>query len=59
MLMTFRKQRSLQTFENLLKVIGEEKREQVVSDEAKICILVKAGTKTLNGDFYYIILPFD
>ncbi len=26
-------------------------------DEAEICILVKAGTKTLNGEFYYTLLP--
>ena len=81
--LTFRKNRSLQTMDNLLKIIGEEKREQVIEDEAgfiiddgkndysdiqflidvrkfdeaEICILVKAGTKTLNGDFYYTLLP--
>jgi len=79
----FRMLRCLNTLDNLLKIIGEEKREQVIEDEAgfiiddgrteysdiqflidvrkfdeaEICILVKAGTKTLNGEFYYTLLP--
>ncbi len=79
----FRMLRSLNTLDNLLKIIGEKKREQVIEDEAgfiiddgrteysdiqflidvrkfdeaEICILVKAGTKTLNGEFYYTLLP--
>lgn len=81
--LTFRKCRTLNTLEKLLRIIGEEKREQVIEDEAgfiiddgkndysdiqflidvrkfdeaEICILVKAGTKTLNGEFYYTLLP--
>ncbi len=81
--LTFRKSRSLHTLDNLLKIIGKEKRDQVIEDEAgfiidegkgdyseiqflidvkkfdeaEICILVKAGTKNLNGDFYYTLLP--
>lgn len=81
--LTFRNSRSLLTLDKLLKIIGEEKRDQVIEDEAahiiddgtedyseiqflidvkkfdeaEICILVKAGTKTLNGDFYSTLLP--
>jgi len=81
--LTFRKSRSLHTLDELLKVIGEEKREQVIEDEAgyiiddgktdysdiqflidvgkfdeaEICILVMAGTKSLNGHFYETLLP--
>ena len=81
--LSFRKSRNLHTLEKLLKVIGEEKRELVIDDEAgfiiddgkvdysdikflidvkkfdeaEICILVMAGTKTLNGRFYETLLP--
>ena len=81
--LSFRKQRTLQTLENLLNIIGEEKREQVIHDEAgfiiddgktdyldiqflidvrqfdeaEICIQVMAGTRTINGDYYTILLP--
>ena len=81
--LTFRKCRTLNTLEKLLRIIGEEQREQVIEDEAgyiiddgrteysdiqflidvrkfdeaEICILVKAGTKTLNGEYYYTLLP--
>jgi hypothetical protein len=80
---SFRKSRNLHSLDKLLKVIGEEKREQVVDDEAgfiidegktdysdikflidvkkfdeaELCILVKAGTQTLNGRFYETLLP--
>lgn len=79
----FRTLRSLNTLENLIKVIGEEKREQVIEDEAamiidegrvdysdiqflinvrrfdeaEICILAKAGTRNLDGQYYYTLLP--
>lgn len=81
--LTFRKCRTLNTLGKLLRIIGEEKRKQVIEDEAgfiiddgrteysdiqflidvkkfdeaEICILVKAGTKILNGEFYYTLLP--
>jgi hypothetical protein len=81
--LSFRKNRNLHTLDKLLKVIGEEKREQVIDDEAgfiiddgktdysdiqflidvkkideaEICILVMAGTQTLNGRFYEKLLP--
>ena len=81
--LSFRKQRTLQTLENLLNIIGDEKREQVIHneagfiiddgktdyldiqflidvrqfDEAEICIQVMAGTRTINGDYYTILLP--
>lgn len=81
--LNFRMLRHLNTLDNLIKVIGEEKREQVIEDEAasiidegkidysdiqflidvrkfdeaEICILVKAGTKSLKGEFYYTLLP--
>ena len=81
--LTFRKCRTLNTLEKLLRIIGEEQRKQVIEDEAgfiiddgrteysdiqflidvgkfdeaEICILVKAGTKTLNGEIYYTLLP--
>ncbi|MBL7112430.1 MAG: hypothetical protein ISS19_10885 [Bacteroidales bacterium] len=81
--LNFRTLRCLNTLDNLLKIIGEEKKEQVIEDEAaliidegendysdiqflidvkrfdeaEICILVKAGTRTLNGDYYYTLLP--
>lgn len=79
----FRTHRSLDTLDNLLSVIGEKKREEVIEDEAaliidegknndtdirflidagrfdeaEICILVKAGTRTLKGEFYHTLLP--
>lgn len=81
--LNFRMLRHLNTLDNLIKVIGEEKREQVIEDEAasiidegkidysdiqflidvrkfdeaEICILVKAETKSLKGEFYYTLLP--
>ena len=55
--LSFGKSRNLCTLEKLLKVIGEEKRGLVIDDEAEICILVMAGTKTLNGRFYETLLP--
>lgn len=81
--LTFRKSRSMQTLENLLHVIGEDKREQVIHneaafiiddgktdyhdirflvdvkrfEEAEICILVKAGTRSLDGYYYSTLLP--
>ena len=81
--LTFRECRTLNTLGELLRIIGEEKRDQVIEDEAgfiiddgksdyseiqflidvkkfdeaEICILVKAGTKTLNGELYYTLLP--
>ncbi|MBN1949630.1 MAG: hypothetical protein JW801_00400, partial [Bacteroidales bacterium] len=81
--LNFRTLRSLNTLENLIKIIGEEKREQVIEDEAariidesrvdysdiqflidvrrfdeaEICILAKAGTRNLDGQFYYTLLP--
>lgn len=81
--LNFRTLRCLNTLENLIKVIGKEKREQVVEDEAamiidegkidysdiqflidvrrfdeaEICILAKAGTRNLEGEYYYTLLP--
>ncbi len=81
--LNFRTLRCLNTLENLIKVIGEEKREQVIEDEAsmiidedkvdysdiqflidvrrfdeaEICILAKAGTRNLDGQYYYTLLP--
>ncbi len=81
--MNFRTLRCLNTLDNLLNIIGEEKRERVIEDEAtliideenieysdirflidvkrfeeaEICILAKAGAKTLEGEFYYTLLP--
>jgi len=80
---SFRKRRNLHTLDALLEVIGEEKRKQVIDDEAgfiiddgntdysdikflidvkkydeaEICILAMAGTRTLNGHFYETLLP--
>ena len=79
----FRTFRSLNSLDRLLEIIGEDKRDQVIEEEAgniiddektndsdvqflidvkrfeeaEICILVMAGTRTLNGDHYSSLLP--
>jgi hypothetical protein len=75
---------SVDTLDNLIRIIGEDKRESVIEDkvvdfidggevdysdiqfllnvnrieEAEICILSKHAAGTLNGAFYFILLPF-
>jgi hypothetical protein len=75
---------SVDTLDNLIRIIGEDKRESVIEDkvvdfidggevnysdiqflidvnrieEAELCIFSKHAAGTLNGDFYFIILPF-